>query len=104
VADVLTPRHAVAFDVDLDQREVGHETCWRCAVPVILPGVEEHAVAGADGLDRAAAPLDEPGAFGDIDGLAVRVGVPRGAGARREVDAARAEAGGTRWRRDRVDV
>ena len=47
------------------------------AVPVILPRLEEHAVAGPDDLDRPAAPLCEPHAFDDVDRLAVRMGMPR---------------------------
>ena len=43
-------------------------------------------------------------ALEDEDRLAVRVRVPRGARARREVHAARAHARGARRRRDRVDV
>ena len=62
------------------------------AVPVLLARLEEHAVAGTDHLDRPAAPLREADALGDVDGLAVRVRVPRGPCARREVDAARAQA------------
>src|SRR5919202_660454 len=104
VADVLAPRHGVAFVVYLHHREVGHEAVWGGAVPVILAGLEEHAVARADHLDRSAAPLREADALGDVDGLAVRVGVPRGSRARGEVDAARLQARGTRRRRDRVDI
>ena len=43
------------------------------------------AVAGADLLDRATFALAAADAYGDEDRLAVRVGVPGGAGARGEV-------------------
>jgi hypothetical protein len=49
---------------------------------VVLAGLEEHAVAGADDLDRAAAALAESESLGDEDGLAERVGVPCGPRAR----------------------
>jgi hypothetical protein len=39
---------------------VDHEAVRRGAVPVVLSGLEEHAVAGPDGLDRAALALAEP--------------------------------------------
>ena len=60
------------------------------AVPVILAGLEEHAVAGTDHFDRAAAVLREADAFDHVDRLPVRMGVPGGTCARREVDAAQA--------------
>ena len=50
---------------------------------------------------RAAARAD---ALDDVDRLAVRMGVPGGAGAGREVDAARAQPRCVRRRGDRVDV
>ena len=81
-------------------REVRHEAGRARAVPVLLPGLEEDAVAGADHLDRPAAPLTEAHALEHPDRLAVRVRVPGGARAGREVDAARAHARGVRRRRD----
>jgi hypothetical protein len=44
---------------------------------VFLARLEEDAVAGADHLDRPAAPLAEADAFEDVDRLAVRMRVPR---------------------------
>src|SRR5215207_10071585 len=73
VADVLAPRRGVAFVVDLHHREVGHEAVRGGAVPVVLAGLEEHAVTRADHLDRSAAALREADALGDVDGLAVGV-------------------------------
>jgi hypothetical protein len=58
-----------------------------------LARLEEHAVAGADHLDRSAAALAEAYALGDVDGLAVGVDVPRGSSSRGEVDAAGRQAG-----------
>src|SRR5438105_1898549 len=92
VGAVRAPRRAVPFLVDLHHREVGHEPRPCRAVPVFFAGLEEHAVAGPDHLDRAATPLRETDALEDIDRLAVRVRVPRGACSGREVDAARTQA------------
>ena len=89
VGDVLAPGRDVALVVDFEHREVGHEAVGGGAVPVLLARLEEHAVAGADDLDRPAAALRAADALGDVDGLAVGVGVPRRPRARREVDAAR---------------
>jgi hypothetical protein len=90
---VLAPLDGATPLVDLLHRYVGHEAVGSCAVPVILSGLEEHAVAGVDDLDLSAAALAEPDALGDVDGLAVGVGVPGGAGAGGEVDAAGRKAG-----------
>ena len=46
-------------------------------MPVLLAGLEEHAVAGADDLDRPAAPLGKAESLEDVDRLAVGVRVPR---------------------------
>src|SRR5438105_1827485 len=73
-------------------------------MPVILAGLEEHAVAGTDDLDRPSATLRAPDALGDADRLTVWVGVPRGPRARREMDAARVQARGPRRSREAVDV
>src|SRR5438105_9232391 len=95
VADMGAPRGAVALIVDFDHREVGHEAIRRGTVPVVLVGFEEHAVARADDLDRRAATLRATDAIGDVDGLPVRMRVPRRSRARREMDAARAQARGS---------
>jgi hypothetical protein len=60
---------------------------------VVLAGLEEHAVAGADLLYRAALALAAAEAFGDEDRLPDGVRMPVGAGARGEVHAAGAGAG-----------
>src|SRR5215204_3127498 len=104
VAYVLAPGDGAAPLVDLLHGYVGHEAVRGGAVPVLLARLEEHAVARADHLDPSAAALAEANALGDVDGLPEGVGVPRGSGARGEVDAARLQARGTRRHRDRVDV
>ena len=76
----------------------------RGAVPVVLAGLEEDAVAGSDQLDAAALALAEPDTLGDPDRLAERVRVPRGAGARGEMDGSRADARVVASRSDRVDI
>jgi hypothetical protein len=50
-------------------------------VPVLLVGLKEDAIAGADLFDRPAAALAAADAFGDEDRLAEWVGVPGGSGA-----------------------
>src|SRR5262249_17925382 len=89
VGNVLAPGRAVAFAVDLERRDVGHEAVWGCTVPVLLTRLEEHAVTGADDLDRPAATLHGAHTLGEVGDLAAGVGVPRCSGARREVGAAR---------------
>src|SRR5215213_2477294 len=107
VGDLLAPGHHPARPaglVGLLDGDVDHEAVRSGAVPVVLAGLEEHAVAGPDDLDRAAFALAEADALGDEDRLAVRMGVPRGAGAGREVHGIGREgrrAGGVG---DRVDV
>ena len=86
VGDVFAPGDGAARVVGLLDRDVGHEAVGGGAVPVVLAGLEEHAVAGADLLYRAALALAEADALGDIDRLPERVGVPGGAGAGSEVD------------------
>jgi hypothetical protein len=75
VGDVLAPRDGSAALVVLLHGDVGHEAVSGGAVPVVLAGLEEHAVAGADDLDGAALTLAYADALGDEDRLAVRVGV-----------------------------
>ena len=73
---------------------MGHEAVGRSAVPVLLTRLEEDAITGADDLKRPAAVLAQAKALGDIDRLAVGVGVPGGLRARREMNATRGQAGG----------
>src|SRR4051812_40112965 len=79
---------ALVSESDCDVR---HEARRRRAVPVVLAGLEEDTVAGADHLNRAAFALAETDAFGDPDRLAVRVRVPGGTGAGGEVHSDGAE-------------
>src|SRR5438067_999469 len=74
------------------------------AVPVVLAGFEEDAVAGPDRLDRTAFSLAQAYALGDVNGLPVGVGVPGGAGARGEVDARGGERRAAGGGRDGVDI
>src|SRR4051794_13767523 len=85
-------------------RDVDHEAVRRRAVPVVLVGLEEDAVARADDLHLAALALAEADALGDEDRLAVRVGVPRCPRARCEVHSRGSEGRGAGGRCDRVDV
>jgi hypothetical protein len=54
---VLAPSDGAALVIDLLHGEVGHEAVGCGAMPVLLGGLEEDAIAGPDYLDRAAAPL-----------------------------------------------
>src|SRR6266508_679363 len=103
LGDMWSPGCVVPFVVDIEHRDVGHETVRGGAVPMLLARLEEHAVTGPDHLDRAAAALREADAFGDEDRLPVGVGVPRGARGRCEMDAARTQARRTRRSGDSVD-
>src|SRR5829696_6154191 len=104
VGDVLTPRDRAAGLVVLLHGDVDHEAVGRGAVPVVLAGLEEDAVAGPDLLKGAALALAQADAFGDEDRLAVRVRVPGGAGARGEVHERRCVRGGRLRLGDGVDV
>ena len=96
VDDRLELVHDVVLIVAFVDREVGHESVGSCTVPVLLVGLEEDAVPGADDLDRPFAALAQTYALGDEDGLAERVAVPVGAGAGHEVHqlAVRRDGGG----------
>jgi hypothetical protein len=72
---VLAPRDRTAALVGLLDRDVHHEPVRRGAVPVVLSGLEEDAIAGADDLDRATFALTETDTLGDEDRLAVRMRV-----------------------------
>src|SRR3954464_10549770 len=104
VSDVLTPGDRAAALVVLLHGDVDHEAVRGGAVPVVLARLEEDTVAGADLLDRAALALAEADALGDEDRLAVRVRVPGGARAGREVDDGGGEGRGRLGGGDRVDV
>src|SRR5437588_10520284 len=76
VGHMLATRHWAAAVVVLLHRDVDHEAVGRRAVPVVLPGLEEDAVARADDLHLTALTLAKAEALGHEDRLAVRVGVP----------------------------
>src|SRR4051794_28707441 len=104
VGDVLAPGDRAAVLVVLLHADMDHEAVRRGAVPMILTGLEEHAVAGSDDLDGAALALAESGTLGHEHRLPVWVGVPRGAGARREVDVDGGEGRAAGGVGDRVDI
>src|SRR5690348_11671278 len=83
---------------------MGHEAVRGGSMPVVLARLEEHAIAGADDLDRAALALAEADALGDEDRLAMRVGVPGGARGGGEVNERGAEGRGRLRRGYGVDV
>ena len=83
------------MSLPLDQRQVCHEPVGCGTVPVVLAGLEEHAVSGSDHLNGPAPALAEPVTLGHVDVLAQGVGVPGGAGAGGEVDAGGLQPG---WR------
>src|SRR5438270_106815 len=99
-----TPRRAVAVLIDHDEREVAHEASGRGAMPVILAGLEEDAVARSHDLDLTATPLHQADTLGDVDGLAVRMRVPRRARAGCEAHAGGAHAKPGDRCRDLIDV
>src|SRR4051795_874560 len=70
VADVLAPGHGRARLVVLVDGDVSHEAVGGGAVPVVLAGLEEDAVAGPDLLDRPAFALAPADALDDEDGMA----------------------------------
>lgn len=59
VGDVFAPGDGATGVIGLLDRDVDHEAVWCGAVPVVLAGLEEHTVAGADDLDGAALALAE---------------------------------------------
>jgi hypothetical protein len=69
-----------------------------------LAGLEEHAVARSDDLDRLALALAQADALGDEDRLTVRVRVPGGPRAGREVHERGGESGRAGGGGDGVDL
>src|SRR3954447_9942806 len=104
VGDGGQPVHDVVVGVGLVDGQVDHEPVRCGAVPVLLVGLEQHAVAGTDDLDRATAALAQADALGDEDGLAQRVAVPVGARAGHEVHQVGADPGRCGRGGDGVDV
>src|SRR3954453_15788769 len=104
VGDGGPPVHDVVVGVGLVDGQVDHEPIGGGAVPVLLVGLEQDAVTGADDLDRAAPALAQAYALGDEDGLAQRVAGPVGARARHEVQQVRADPRRRGGGGDGVDV
>ena len=86
ITDLLHPIDDFAIKLFLDG-EVGHGGGGGGAVPVFFAGRKPDDVAGPDVLDGSAPALGKSGTSGDDEGLAKRMGVPRGAGAGLEGDA-----------------
>src|SRR5215218_5413082 len=78
VRHLLQPVDGAAVELFLDG-DVRHRGCRARPVPVLLAGWEPHDVAGADFLDRPAVALRPAAAADNDQGLAERMGVPRGA-------------------------
>src|ERR1700761_2316958 len=98
------PGGVAAGRVRLLDGDLGHEPLGSGTVPVILPGLEVDAVPRSHLLDRPTLALADTDPLGDEDRLADRVGVPCGAGARREVDDPAHDPRGRRWRGDDIDL
>src|ERR1700722_542115 len=86
VGDVLAPSDLGAGLVGLLHGGMHHEAVGRGTMPVVLPGLEEDAVAGTNGLDWTALTLAQTHALSHEDRLAEGMGVPSGAGTGRKVD------------------
>src|ERR671938_1470316 len=95
VGHVASPYDGAAAVIGFLHGHVRHEPVGRRPVPVVLTGLEVHAVAGADLLDRRALALAQADALGDVDRLAVGVGVPGGtrAGSEAHESGSRREGG-----------
>src|SRR5689334_8173077 len=91
VADLFHPVDGLAVELFLDG-DVRHRRGGRCTVPMLLARREPDHVAGTDLLGRTAVALYPAATRRDDQGLAQRVGVPRGAGARLERDAGPGDA------------
>src|SRR5580704_18912129 len=92
VTDLLHPVHGLAVQLLLNG-DVRHRRRGRRPVPVLLARREPDDVPWPDFLDRSA-PALRPAAAGRHDqGLAERMRVPRGPGARLESDARPTHAG-----------
>src|SRR5947209_19206317 len=101
---MLAPCDGAAALIGLLDGDVGHEAVRGGAVPVVLARFEVDAVARADLLDGTVLALAAADPLGDVDGLTVRVGVPGGPGAGREMDERGGGAGRGRGYGDPVDV
>ena len=91
---MVAPGGAAAVLVDVQHREVCHESSGRSPVRMVLARFEVHAITRPDDLDRAATTLRQADAFGHKNALTSWVRVPRRTSAGGEMYAARAKA---RW-------
>src|SRR6266436_3943480 len=101
VADVLHPRDVSAVE-RLLHGNMRHGAGRAGAMPVLLARRNPHRVAGPDFADRTAPGLHAAESRHDMEGLAERMGMPRGAGARLKADPCRPDAGRRRRLDDRV--
>src|SRR4051812_36905896 len=101
---MVAPRDWVVGGVHSLHRQVGHQTIRGGAVPMVFTGLEIDTVARANDLDRTAPAPTTADAFGDIDRLAIGVGVPGGAGTGGEVHQGAREPGMISCRSDCVDI
>src|SRR3954468_1271840 len=101
VGHILHPLDMLAVE-RLLHRDVNHAGVGRSAMPVLLVRRNPHRVAGLDLADRPALRLHTTDAGDDMQGLSKRMRVPRGARARLEAHAARANARRRRRLDDRV--
>lgn len=91
IDDMLAPSRALTSAADLKHGEMGHEAIRSGTVPVLFAWLEKDAIPRINHLDLPAAALRAADPLADMDSLAMRVGIPRRSGARREVNAARAQ-------------
>src|SRR3954452_20843975 len=91
VGDVVEPGDDLTVLVCLLHRDVCHVPVGGRAVPVLLARLDVDDVARADLLDPVASGRDEADAVGDVEGLALGVVVPGGAGSRGEPDVGAAD-------------
>ncbi|SFH20740.1 PHP domain-containing protein [Streptomyces mirabilis] len=104
VGDGFKPGGAVSVGVADNHGDVGHERGVGGAVPVLLAGRALDGLSGAHACDVSVSGADQSDAVGDVEGLAVGVGVPIRAGAGGEADQGGGEAGGVGGGLDRVEV
>src|SRR5438034_5789412 len=103
VPDVFAPLALGPLGWRLPDGQVGHELVRRRTVPVPLAGRRLDCVARPNLDDLAASRLDSAKAFGDVQGLAHRMGMPCVACPRREADDAHTHARGLLAAHDHVD-
>lgn len=104
VGDGFEPGRAVSVAIADDHGDVSHEGGVGGSVPMLFTGRALDGLAGRNAYDVAVTGADQAGAVGDVEGLAVGVGVPVGAGSGGEADQGGSEAGGFGGRLDQVEV